>query len=142
MEAAVFRRPVCGGAVDSLLPVEALESQAKGLLIFRVGGGGGAAGGGFLFCGGGAHGTEGRLPEKPWKREPCVEVESLDGSGGGEFIWVSGLPRGPSSLLLLVRFTSSRDVVDRRCAVNKGDFGSFCLRGVASASDCPSVPVS
>lgn len=65
MEAPVFRRPDCEGAAASLLPVDARESQANGLVILRAGGGGGAAAGWFLFCGGGAHGTEGRLPDKP-----------------------------------------------------------------------------
>jgi hypothetical protein len=88
IEAAVFRRPDC---TASLLPVEARESQAKGLVIFRVGGGGGAAGGGCIFCGGGAHGTEGRLPDNPWRRELCVDVESLDGKAGGEPISASWL---------------------------------------------------
>lgn len=73
-------------------------------------------------------------------------MESLDGNAGGEPISAScpalELSRGPSWLTLLARFTSSRDVVESRCAVNKGDFCGFCLRGVASASDCPSVPGS
>lgn len=45
MEAPVFRRPDCEGAAASLLPVDARESQANGLVILRVGGGGGAAAG-------------------------------------------------------------------------------------------------
>ena len=64
-EALVFRRSVGGGDLTSLPPEEFRESQANGPVSLRAGGGGGAAGGGFLLTGGGAHGTEGRLLDRP-----------------------------------------------------------------------------
>lgn len=57
------------------------ESQEKGLVNFLVGG----AGAGRLFdgggAGGGAHGTDGRAPDSPWR----ADLAFFGGRGGGDF---------------------------------------------------------
>lgn len=130
MEAAVFRRPGCGGGdLTSLLDVELRESHANGPVSFRVRGAGGA-GAGSLFSGG-------ELICGTWVCEFCVDTESLDGPAALSF-FTSGVRSSDlghsSSLLPPAKLTSSRDVVDNRWAVRRGDFCVFCLRGV-SASD-------
>lgn len=137
MDAAVFRRGCAGGDFASFPPDELRDSHAKGLVNDRVGGGGGATGAWFFAA---------EALDDPWRRELWDDVESLEDNGGGVpelSSWLNGwFSVDSSSLLLLARFTSSRDVVDSLCAVKSGDFWSFCLRGVSSASDCFSTPAS
>ena len=70
--------------------------------------------------GGGPHGMEGRLPERPWP---------LNGSFGGDAgtslsIDVVGVELDLIELLSLVpsSWTSSNEVAEIRCAVSSGDF--------------------
>jgi hypothetical protein len=73
IEEAVFLLSLFGegrGCGTVSLEVVLRESQEKGLVNFLGGAGGAAecdaeAGG----CGGGDHGTDGSLPERPWKED-------------------------------------------------------------------------
>ena len=102
--------------------------------------------------GGGPHGMDGRLPERPWP---------LNGSFGGDAavlfsIDVVGVESDFIELLSLVpsSWTSSNEVAEIRCAVSRGDFdggsGSYdcvvfspraCIELSASVASAPPFTV-
>ena len=144
----VLRRSVCigggfGGGVDSTLAEELLESHEKGPASFLVGG----AGCGVTVCvvdcfgaGGGPHGTEGRDPENPCDRKGIFAAAGrvdAEGAGVGSSVLTSSLVTVfdldllssalPSACVALVAgvspsCTSSKEEVEIRRAVSKGDF--------------------
>lgn len=81
-------------------------------------------------CGGGAHGTKGRGPERPWLR-----AGSAGGTAGIPFLdfMVEERDLDEFSPWEPSRFTSSSDVVESRWAVKRGDFGG---------RPCSSAPLS
>jgi hypothetical protein len=138
IEEAVFLRSgeIGGGDITVSFCADVFrESHENGLVNFRDGGGAGAgrfdAAG---TCGGGAHGTDGRTPESPcndgladfggragfesscvnlcWLCRDAIRNENLP-------VDVVGFTAAPSSS----RLTLSRDVVESRCEVSRGDFG-------------------
>lgn len=113
-----------GAEAASLLPDVCLESHENGPVNFRDGGVGAG-----IDCfeaggpeGGGPHGIEGKAPESP-----CERKGSFGGGSAGcavSSVEVVSIERDLDelSLLLPLRCTSSRDVIEIRCAVSKGDF--------------------
>lgn len=129
IEEAVLRRSSAeagaGGAeAASLLPDVCLESHENGPVNFRDGGVGVG-----MVCfeeagpeGGGPHGIEDKEPESP-----CERKGSFGGGSAGcavSSVEVVSIERdlGELSLLFPSRCTSSREVIEIRCAVSKGDF--------------------
>jgi len=88
IEEAVFLRSLFGegrggDCTDSLVVFR--DSQEKGLVNFRGGGAAAAecdAAGG--ACGGGDHGTDGNLPDRPWKEDFLGGRVGLGSSSAGE----------------------------------------------------------
>ena len=111
-----------GAGAVSLLAEPLLESHEKLIPSFLGAGVGEGVGTVALGArgGGGPHGMEGRLPERPWP---------LNGSFGGDAavlfsIDVVGVELDFIELLSLVpsSWTSSNEVAEIRCAVSSGDF--------------------
>jgi hypothetical protein len=103
--------------------LEFLDNHENGLERFLV-----VSGDGDMFfmiggCGGAPHGKEGKTPESPCDFTTEV-VEDLEGRGGGFDACVEDLDReGLSSAAASSRLTSSRDIVDKRWDVRRGDLG-------------------
>lgn len=148
MDVTVLRRSVWVltglGACISVLAEEFLESQEKGPANFL----GGGAGAGEAFwgrgfgAGGGPHGTEGRAPANPCERKGSfdgggdADVGTAVGAGSSMYTSCDVIVVDPDLVSLVLEVllvvglgsgwspscTSSREEVEIRRAVSKGDF--------------------